>query len=72
MQRVTNVNEQINMAQTSIAGLLRKVPLTLDITAVMTSISRLASIGREKTLAAKLTLANIDPTAEPMRRKLMI
>ena len=63
------VNRLTNTAQTSIAGLFLKTALMLEITAVMTSTSRLAIIGRENTLAAKLTPANTEPTAVPMSRK---
>src|SRR5690554_8150906 len=51
------------------AGLLRNTEFMLEITAVTTSMSLFANIGKANTLAAKLLQANTDPTADPISRK---
>src|SRR5690554_2485603 len=51
------------------AGLLRNTEFMLEITAVTTSMSLFANIGKANTLAAKLMQANTDPTADPISRK---
>ena len=54
------------------AGLFRNTALMLETTAVMTSTSRLASMGKEVATAAKVIAAKTAPTAEPMARKVVI